>query len=207
MLFANDYRTITKPAFGEFKDKGSVFLSFIHPISSESEFKGILESIKKAHPKANHHCYAFALGPAHQAHRFSDDQEPSGTAGRPMMSVIKSNDLTDVMIVVVRYFGGTLLGVPGLIHAYRKASEAAVSNATVITKRIREKYELEFPYVRIGEMEHLFRKYEIDVLERKQNDYCVFLLDIPKEHSPVFIDIIRNGYPFMTDCKISLIDR
>lgn len=158
-----------------------------------------------AHPKANHHCYAFALGPGHQAFRFSDDREPSGTAGRPIMSVIKSNDLTDIMIVVVRYFGGTLLGVPGLIQAYRKSSENVISNSTIITKRIMERFQLEFPYQRMGDMEQLFKRHEVRVINRMQSESCTFLVDIPKDQIPFLMDTLINGHPYSQTCKIKAV--
>jgi putative IMPACT (imprinted ancient) family translation regulator len=118
------------------------------------------------------------------------------------MSVIKSNELTDIMIVVVRYFGGTLLGVQGLIQAYRKASESAIAHSTIIRKRIMERYELEFPYERIGEMEHLFKRHDVEVLSRMQRDSCTFVVDVPKEQASFFLETIRNGHPFAMDCKI-----
>jgi uncharacterized YigZ family protein len=203
MLFITEYKTISGPTEGEFRDKGSVFMALAYPIKTENEFKKNMDAIKKTHPKANHHCYAFALGPGHQAHRFSDDREPAGTAGRPIMSVIKSNDLTDIMIVVVRYFGGTLLGVQGLIKAYRSSSEMAISKADIIVKQITERFEINFPYDRSGDIEYLIRKYEVEVISRDLTDKCRFIVDIPKQHVFSFVETIRTKHPFVIDCGIS----
>lgn len=203
MLFLTDYKTISGPTEGEYKDKGSVFLAFAYPIKTENDFRRNLETIKKMHPKANHHCYAFALGPGHQAHRFSDDREPSGTAGRPIMSVIKSSDLTDIMIVVVRYFGGTLLGVQGLIQAYRGSSEMAVAKADIIVKHITERFAIQFPYDRTGDIEYLIRKFDVEVVSREMTDRCMFTVDVPKQHVTAMVDTIRKSHPFVMDCEIS----
>jgi len=125
MLFDDSYRTIEKPAEGVFRDRGSKFIAFAYPINSESELKNILSQLKSEHPKANHHCWAIRLGLDRSVFRINDDGEPSGTAGRPILNTLLSHNLTNVAVIVVRYFGGTLLGVPGLINAYKTATEEA----------------------------------------------------------------------------------
>lgn len=146
MLFDDTYKTIAAPSEGIFKDRGSKFIAYAFPVTNEEAVKNHLAELRKEHFSARHHCYAFRLGPDKQHFRANDDGEPSGTAGKPILGQIQSNDLTNVLIVVVRYFGGTLLGVSGLIAAYRGAAADAVANANIIEKQVKEVYELHFPY-------------------------------------------------------------
>jgi len=146
MLFDDTYRTIAQPAEGIFRDRGSKFLGFAFPVKSTEEIAAHLEQLRKDHHSARHHCYAWRLGADHAAWRVNDDGEPSGTAGKPIYGQIQSSDLTNVVIIVVRYFGGTLLGVGGLINAYRAATHEAIANARIIEKHITEIYRVEFPY-------------------------------------------------------------
>jgi uncharacterized YigZ family protein len=140
------YNTVNEFAEGLFKDKGSKFLSFIFHVTNEDEVKEIIQKIRKDHFSARHHCYAYRLGSAGEKYRVNDDGEPSGTAGRPIYGQLLSHDLTNVLIVVVRYFGGTLLGVSGLINAYKCAATDSIDHAIVVSKIIECKYELVFDY-------------------------------------------------------------
>lgn len=205
MLFANDYQSITEPSTGEYKEKGSLFQAFAFPVTTESEVKHIIAQIKDAHPKANHHCYAFVLGPGHQAHRFSDDQEPSGTAGRPIYHAINSADLTNILIVVVRYFGGTLLGVQGLIRSYRTAAEEAIRSAKIVTIPITEAFSIAFPYARTGDIENLLNKSKAYVRHRLMEEQCTWVVDVPKEFAQQVFDVISQSHPLNTDCTITRI--
>lgn len=146
MLFDDTYKTIEKPSEGIFRDRGSKFLGYAFPVKSAGEIAEHIETLRKEHHSARHHCYAWRLGADHAAWRVNDDGEPSGTAGKPIFGQLQSTDITNVLVVVVRYFGGTLLGVGGLINAYRAAAADALSNATIIEKHITEIYSLEFPY-------------------------------------------------------------
>ena len=130
------YKTIEKPSEGLFKDKGSKFISFAFPVDNEEEIKEIVQSIKKEHHSARHHCYAWRLGADQLLFRANDDGEPSSTAGKPILGQIQSFDLTNILIVVVRYFGGTLLGVSGLINAYRNAALDAINQAEIVEKLV-----------------------------------------------------------------------
>ncbi|MET1055429.1 MAG: YigZ family protein, partial [Pedobacter sp.] len=136
MLFDDTYKTIESRAEGLFKDKGSKFIAFAYPILSESEVKPILLGLRAEHTKANHFCYAYRLSPDRNVYRVNDDGEPSGTAGRPILNTLLSADVTNILIVVVRYFGGTLLGVPGLINAYKSAAAEALGLAEIIEKTV-----------------------------------------------------------------------
>lgn len=146
MLFDDTYRTLRAPAEGLFRDRGSKFLAFGYPVYSQEEIAEIIQRLKKEHPGANHHCYAWRLGVSGDSYRANDDGEPAGTAGKPIYNQLLSAGITNVLIVVVRYFGGTLLGVSGLINAYRSAAAACISAGEIVEKQIMEIYRLEFSY-------------------------------------------------------------
>src|SRR5688572_6236821 len=140
------YNTIEKSSTAELKDRGSRFIAFAIPISNVNDFKEKLAGIKKEHPKATHHCFAYRLGPDRSVYRINDDGEPSGTAGKPILGQIDSKQLTNVLIVVVRYFGGTLLGTTGLINAYKNAAALALQVTPLVQKPVLVNYRLQFDY-------------------------------------------------------------
>ncbi len=151
------YKTIEKPSEGLFKDKGSRFISFVFPVNSEEEIREIVQSIKKEHHSARHHCYAWRMGADKILFRGNDDGEPSSTAGKPILGQIQSFDLTNILIVVVRYFGGTLLGVSGLINAYRNAALDAINQAEIIEKLVEKELLIEFDYRVMNEVMKVFK--------------------------------------------------
>ena len=151
-LFSDIYRTIAVESHGLFKDRGSRFIALVIPVSDQNGIKVKLEELRKEYHDARHHCYAWVLGPDRQTWRANDDGEPSGTAGRPILGQINSRELTDILIVVIRYFGGTLLGVSGLINAYRSAAEDALSNALIIEKTVMQAFILKFPYLSMNDV-------------------------------------------------------
>jgi len=146
MLFSDTYKTIDSETKGLFKSKGSRFIAHAIPVSSQEEIKKRLEELRKEYHDARHHCYAWVLSPDRQAWRVNDDGEPSGTAGKPILGQINSRELTNILVVVIRYFGGTLLGVSGLINAYRTAAADALDNATVSKRHLTECWLITFPY-------------------------------------------------------------
>jgi uncharacterized YigZ family protein len=162
MLFDDSYKTLNSPSEGIFKDRGSKFLAFAFPVSNENEVKEILQRLRKEHPGANHHCYAFRLGADKLFFRSNDDGEPSGSAGKPILGQIQSNDLTNIFIAVVRYFGGTLLGVPGLIAAYRGAAADAIANGKIVEKQVMEIYELQFPYAAMNDVMKILKEENLE---------------------------------------------
>ena len=178
MLFSDEYKTIAKPAQGSFRDKGSRFLSFAFPASSEQEVKQYIESLRKQYYDATHHCYAYVLGFDKSAYRVNDDGEPSGTAGRPIYGQIQSNDLTNILIVVVRYYGGTNLGVPGLIHAYKTAASEALNNSTILTKIVKETYDIEYPYEAMNDVMKIIKDETLEVINNEFGMNCVVRLAI-----------------------------
>lgn len=151
------YKTILTPSEGLFKDKGSKFIAFAFPVNSEDEIREIIQTIKKEHHSARHHCYAWRLGYNKALFRANDDGEPSSTAGKPILGQIQSFDLTNIMIVVVRYFGGTLLGVSGLINAYRNAASDAINQALIVEKLVEQQLIVEFDYGVMNEVMKIFK--------------------------------------------------
>ncbi|HUX95550.1 MAG TPA: YigZ family protein [Bacteroidales bacterium] len=140
------YRTIKTHSLGIFRDKGSKFIANAYPIAEQESIKLILDNLRKEYHDARHHCFAYMIGHQRLVWRTNDDGEPSGTAGKPIMGQINSNGLTNILIVVIRYFGGTLLGVPGLINAYKTAAAEAIKNAEIIECYVKDYYEISFPF-------------------------------------------------------------
>lgn len=157
-IMDDTYLTIVSPSEGIYKEKGSKFLAFAYPAGSQEEIKNILDGIRKEHHEARHHCYAWMLGKERTNWRANDDGEPSGTGGRPILGQINSHNLTNILIVVSRYFGGTLLGVSGLINAYKTAAADAIGNAVVIERKLIEIYELRFPYLSINDVMRILKE-------------------------------------------------
>ncbi len=164
------YRTLSGPAEGEFRDRGSKFLAYAFPVASEAEAMERLEEIRRLHPKARHHCYAYRLGLDGNRYRANDDGEPSGTAGRPMLGQIDSFELTNVFIVVVRYFGGTLLGTSGLINAYRTAAHEALAAAEVAERIVEETFTLHFGYELMGNVMNAISRLDLPMLAQRFAD-------------------------------------
>jgi len=177
---ADAYLTIEKTAFAEFKERGSKFIAFAYPIQTVEEFKVHLQLFKKEHPKAVHHCFAYRLGLDGNNFRVSDDGEPSGTAGRPILGQIDSKFLTDTAVIVVRYFGGTLLGVPGLINAYKTATIMALQLVPIVEKAIEIVYELQFDYTRLNEVMTICKQFGCAVIGQEQQLFCLLKIGIPK---------------------------
>ena len=166
-LIIDTYNSIETVSEGLYKEKGSRFISFAYPVETEDEVRSIMSSIKKEYHDARHHCCAFRLGLDGSVWRASDDGEPSGTAGRPILGQIDSAGLSDVLIVVVRYFGGIKLGVPGLINAYRTAAADAIANAKVIGKVAGAWYRIGFDYSRMPEVMKILK--DMNIPQRAQD--------------------------------------
>lgn len=180
MAEADYFQTIAQPTTAEFKDKGSRFLAYAFPVVSADQFKEKLQLIKKEHPKAAHHCFAYRLGIDGNNFRASDDGEPSSSAGKPILGQIDSKKLTDVAVIVVRYFGGTLLGVPGLINAYKTATVMALQLTPTIQKPIEVLYELQFDYTRMNEVMTLVKQMDCSIASQQQQLFMLLTIGIPK---------------------------
>jgi uncharacterized YigZ family protein len=190
MLFDDTYKTISKKSEGIFKDKGSKFIAYAFPVRTEEEIKTGLAEIRKEHPSARHHCYAYRLGADKLIYRINDDGEPSGSAGRPIYNQILSNDLTNILIVVVRYFGGTLLGVPGLINAYKTAVVEALHHTQIITEIVYETYHLEFDYIQMNEVMKIIKDHQLQIIKQEADVRCSFMIAIRKSKSNEIISLL-----------------
>lgn len=177
------YNTIEKDAVAEFRDRGSKFIAYAFSIADTSEFKEKLATIKKEHPKATHHCFAYRLGIDGNNFRVSDDGEPSGTAGRPILGQIDSKQLTNVLIIVVRYFGGTQLGVPGLINAYKTVTALAVEATPVVIKPVMINYRLQFDYMHMNEVMRKVKQFDCVILKQDIQLFCLMEIAVPKNNS------------------------
>ncbi|MCB9335575.1 MAG: YigZ family protein [Flavobacteriales bacterium] len=172
------YLTIKKPSEGIYKEKGSKFIAFAYPILSEEDFKEHLQQLKKDYHDARHHCYAFKLGLTENEFRYSDDGEPNNSAGKPIYGQILSNNLTNVGIVVVRYFGGTKLGVGGLITAYKEAAADAINNAKIIEKTVNNYYQVFFDYTIMSEVMNFIKQQDLNVTNQLFENSCLIEFNI-----------------------------
>ncbi|MGF7138799.1 IMPACT family protein [Roseimarinus sediminis] len=178
MEINDTYKTIGSNAEGMFKDKGSKFLAYAFPVETEDEIKAHLNELKKEHYSARHHCYAYRLGKDGEHYRANDDGEPSGTAGRPIHGQLMSHELTNLLVVVVRYFGGTLLGVSGLINAYKNATIDVLSNAKIIAKIVTNSYQLRFEYPLQNTVMRILNEYQVETLEAEYTTNCQLKIGI-----------------------------
>ena len=174
------YKTVTKTSEGLYKEKGSKFIAVLFPVQSEDQFKEKYTAIKKEYHDARHHCYAYRLNPENETVRSSDDGEPSGTAGKPMLNQLYSFELFNVGVVVVRYFGGTKLGVSGLINAYKQATRDAVENNKIVIKYLTETLKVEFQYPLLNEVMRVVKEENLKIAKQKFEMDCLVELEIKK---------------------------
>lgn len=193
-MFSDSFYTIKESASGIFKDKGSKFIAYAYPVQTEVEIKSHLSILKKEHVGARHFCFAWRLGADKQAWRVQDDGEPSNTAGKPIFSQIQSNDLTNVLIVVVRYFGGTLLGVSGLIGAYKNAAEDAIKNSTIIEQFIYFQYKLIFDVGDMNAVMKLLKEMDTQIINQDYTENYTIVFNIKKSLSENFEEKLKNIY-------------
>jgi uncharacterized YigZ family protein len=172
MLFDDTYQTIASNSRGLYKEKGSKFIAHAFPVTSEEDIKVQLAALRKEYHDARHHCYAYCLGPDKSAWRVNDDGEPSGSAGKPIYGQIQSKDLTNILIVVIRYFGGIKLGIPGLINAYRTAARDALEQATIVTRTVEEIYEICFEYPLMNDVMRIVKEEHADILGQDFENSC-----------------------------------
>ncbi|WP_346857990.1 YigZ family protein [uncultured Draconibacterium sp.] len=188
------YKTIEKESTGYFKDKGSKFYSYAYPLSSEDEVKDIISNLKKEHHSARHHCYAWRLGTEEIKTRANDDGEPSSTAGKPILGQLQSYEVTNILVVVVRYFGGTLLGVSGLINAYKNASIEALNNAEICTKLIENTFEIKFGYEVLNAVMLVTKQENLNIVNTDFQIDCKLTYTIRKSESEKVEAIFQNLY-------------
>ncbi len=195
------YNTIAQPSTAEFKDRGSKFIAYAFPIETVDDFKKQVQILKKEHPKAVHHCFAYRLGTDGNVFRSSDDGEPSGTAGKPILGQIDSKEITNTLIVVVRYWGGTLLGVPGLINAYKTTASLALQVTPIVQKQIEIKYTIQFDYTQMNEIMQVLKQYNCTIIKQELQLFCSINFGLPKnrEQEVLYklndlknIDLVKN---------------
>ncbi|MCD4709566.1 MAG: YigZ family protein [Bacteroidales bacterium] len=196
------YKTIQTPSEGIYKEKGSKFLSFAYRVSSEESIKQHLATLQKQYHDARHHCYAWRLEPEKTRYRINDDGEPSGSAGRPIYGQIVSRGLTDLLLVVVRYFGGTLLGVGGLINAYRSAASDALDHTSIIECKVYDRLRLEFGYDRMNAVMKVIKDFRLDFEDQEFDIDCSLTLKSWKRQTGRVLD----SFSKITACKISVIE-
>lgn len=177
------YKTIEKESTGYIKDKGSKFYSYAYPLKNEDKVKDIIAKLKKEHHSARHHCYAWRLGTEEIRTRANDDGEPSSTAGKPILGQLQSFEVTNILIVVVRYFGGTLLGVSGLINAYKSATIEALQNADIQTKIIENTFELKFEYPMLNPVMNTLKKEALNIVSTDFQESCKLQFSVRKTES------------------------
>jgi uncharacterized YigZ family protein len=186
------YFTIESEAQAEHKDRGSRFLAILFPVATVEEFKKRLKLVKEEHPKAAHHCFAYRLGTDGTSFRASDDGEPAGTAGKPILGQLDSKGVTNAAVIVVRYFGGTLLGVPGLIAAYKTATAMALQLTPVVQKPILLLYLLQFDYTLLNDVMLLVKRFSCLVQQQELQLFCRMNIGVPAATERLFYNQLRN---------------
>lgn len=196
------YKTIEKPAEGIYKEKGSKFIARAIHVETEEECKNVLSELKKEFHNARHHCYAWRIDPENEQFRSNDDGEPSGTAGKPILNQIYSFDLFNVMVVVIRYFGGTKLGTSGLITAYKTATREALSSAKVKKRFVVRQLELNFKYSSMNDVMRIIKEENLEIYDQNYNLDCVIKLTVKK----VDLNRIKNRLKLIPDTKIKVLN-
>ena len=186
------YLTIKEPAEGIFKDKGSKFLAFAYPVSTENDVKKLLEMLRKDHHSARHHCWAYRLGKDGELWRANDDGEPSNSAGKPILGQIISKNLSNVAVIVVRYFGGTLLGVGGLIQAYKEAAADALVNATIIEAYLESEYSISFPFSTMNDVMKILKDKSVTILNQNYDSNCTVDFKIRKMNEHLIVSALQK---------------
>lgn len=192
MKNAGTFKTVINPSMGIYKEKGSKFLAFIFPVINEQEIRDIVAKIKKEHHGARHHCYAWRLGPEMDNYKLNDDGEPSGTAGRPIFGQIQSKELTNILVVVVRYFGGILLGTSGLINAYKQAVIDALNNSEIVEKVVEDLIEVNFDYTAMNEFMHIIKELRLEQIRSDFNLDCTATIAVRKSMSEAVLEKLNH---------------
>ena len=187
------FLTVEAPAEAASRERSSKFLSYIYPVRDEEEIRGHLDALRKRYFDATHHCYAWRLGPQGERFRANDDGEPSGTAGKPILGQLLSGGLTDCLVVVVRYFGGTKLGVPGLIAAYREAAAEAIAAATVVERTVDRAIRVDFPYAAMNDIMRAVKECQPAIRAQRFDNLCTLELTIRESRATELVDRLRKA--------------
>ena len=189
----DSYKTIKQVAEGYYTEKRSRFISYAIPVRTVEEVKEQLEKYRKQYYDARHVCWAYMLGPERQTFRANDDGEPSSTAGKPILGQLLSNDITDCLVVVVRYFGGTKLGVPGLIAAYKESAAEAIAAAEIVERTVDRTVELDFPYVAMNDIMRVVKEEQPKVVSQTFDNLCSMRLTIRESRAEVLIEKLKKA--------------
>lgn len=191
-MFEDTYKTITSPSTGSYSEKRSKFLAYAFPVQTEQQVKERLTEIQKKHNDARHHCYAYILGPRKDAYRMNDNGEPSGTAGRPIHGQLMSKDLTNTLVIVVRYFGGIKLGVSGLQNAYKIAAKEALEAATIIEMTIDETYEVTFEYLQMNNVMQLMKDPYVTIISQQSDLNCTIQFTVRQREAERIVTALKK---------------
>jgi len=192
MTITDKYNTIDSSSEGIYKEKGSKFIAYAYPVYSEDEIKEHIASLKKKYYDARHHCFAWQLGTTGEKYRANDDGEPSGTAGKPILGQIRSFELTNILIVIIRYFGGTKLGTSGLIRAYKEASIDAIKNASIIEKTVNDFYRVEFDYGVMNDIMRIMKEENPNIHKQDFNLRCAIDWSCRQSHTESIINKLKK---------------
>ncbi len=199
---SDSFLTISAPAEAIYKEKSSKFLTYAYPVHSEEEIRELLDTLRKRYYDATHHCYAWRLGPHGEQFRSNDDGEPSGTAGKPILGQLLSNSLTNCLIVVIRYFGGTKLGVPGLIAAYKESAAEVIAEAEIIEQTVDTHFTIEFPYLVMNDVMRIIKEEQPNILSQDFDNLCTMRLSIRESRAEGLLGKLRK----VESANIELID-
>ena len=199
---SDSFLTISAPAEAIYKEKSSKFLTYAYPVHSEEEIRELLDALRKRYYDATHHCYAWRLGPHGEQFRSNDDGEPSGTAGKPILGQLLSNSLTNCLIVVIRYFGGTKLGVPGLIAAYKESAAEVIAEAEIIEQTVATYFTIEFPYLVMNDVMRIIKEEQPNILSQDFDNLCTMRLSIRESRAEGLLGKLRK----VESANIELID-
>tara|TARA_Y100000994_G_C15637807_1_gene419914 strand:- start:218 stop:823 length:606 start_codon:yes stop_codon:yes gene_type:complete len=194
MLFSDTYKEITTNTKGIYKEKGSKFISYTFTVYNEKDIKNRIQEVKQNESGANHYCYAYILHPDQSIHRCNDDGEPNSTAGRPILKQIKANELTNILVIVVRYFGGIKLGIPGLIRSYGTSAMDAIKKSEIITKMILEKYAVLFEHEQMNDVMRIIKEYNLEIIQTDFQISCKLTFLVPKKKSNLVLKTFKNNH-------------
>ena len=194
MLFSDTYKEIKTNSQSIYKERGSKFISYTFSVYNEEEIKSRIQEVKKNETGANHYCYAYRLHPDKSMCRFNDDGEPNSTAGKPILKQIQKNELTNILIVVVRYFGGVKLGIPGLIRSYGTAAMNAIKSSEIITKMIKEKYVVLFEHEQMNDVMRIIKEHDLEIIQTDFQISCKLTFLVPKKQSDMVLESFKNNH-------------
>ena len=194
MLFSDTYNEITQNAEASLRERGSKFLAYSYIVYNESEVKKHLNELKSKYPDATHHCYAYVIGQGSEAQRANDDGEPSNSAGRPILRAILSKQLTNVLVVVVRYFGGTLLGIPGLIESYGGSAALVLNESGKVEKMMEEQFLMTTDFQHEQEIHRILNQFQVRILNREYNENVIYTIAIRKNQVMQFEKMTSDSY-------------